>query len=418
MYDVIVISDDSRILYDGTLGSGDTVLVSGTESSGKFKGDVVITRNDKIVAEIHTSCSQPIGVGMEFGGLKVVTGRSVDGGPFCEDDCEPVQEYFTVTDSQIKMRIANDGTSPLQISSIYAEWPDGKGDLVKIELDGTIWEGSESSPNATIDSNWLDGGRAIEPGDSQELKLSFSGAYPTGAYVLSVVFNNDEGCVLNASIADECSACSGGVTELEFENIGLSNEITISDDSGILYYGTLQPGETVLVKGTESSGKFKGDVEITREGEVVSKIHTSCSQPIGVGMDFGGLKVVSGRSVDGGTFCNDCEPVVDSFSDDYGKSLEMRIANDGSTPLQISSITAQWTSTADLIKIELDGTIWEGAMSSGTAVDSNWLSDVKRSIDAGDNDVLKLSFSDEIVYEQLTVEFNNNCTLTGPSTSD
>ena len=196
----VVIEDNNAVLFSDFMATGDaTPTLEGTKSDGKFDGDVEIHLDGHLVADIHTSCSQPIGVGMEFGGFEVVSGRSKDGGPFCAADCKPTQLSFEVKDDEVKMRIANSGQTPLQISRIEVEWPAGKKDLEKIEFDGTIWQGAAPPPSFTVDSGWSGSptDRALDPGDDHDLKLRFDDKQRTGSHRLHVEFTN--GCFLEAS---------------------------------------------------------------------------------------------------------------------------------------------------------------------------------------------------------------------------
>jgi hypothetical protein len=192
----IKVKDGSGTLFEGVLlTNNETGLIEGSKDDFKFDGDVKIYRDTVLVSNVHTSCSQPIGVGMQFGDLEVVAGHSIAGGDFCEADCEAVQLSFTVQDDQVKMLILNDGIAPLQISSIFAEWPNGKGNLKQIDLNGKIWEDKPVPAGTTIDSDWLsDTNRALKSGDDQELRLVFTGKEKNGEHFLLVNFTN--GCTL------------------------------------------------------------------------------------------------------------------------------------------------------------------------------------------------------------------------------
>ena len=130
-----------KLLFAATLmDGGETGTLNGTRSDGKFNGDVSIWVDGVRVAKIHTSCSQPIGIGMVFGGFEVVSGASKDGGDFCPADCQPSQLNFEVQDDEVRFKILNEGETPLQIQKLVLEWPEAKGALVKIQFDGTIFE--------------------------------------------------------------------------------------------------------------------------------------------------------------------------------------------------------------------------------------------------------------------------------------
>ena len=56
---------------------------TGTTKQGTLGPEIWIFVGDDIVAEIHTSCSQPIGPGLVVGDFEVVYGESKNGGPLC-----------------------------------------------------------------------------------------------------------------------------------------------------------------------------------------------------------------------------------------------------------------------------------------------------------------------------------------------
>ncbi len=190
-----------KLLFAGTLmAGGETGTLSGTRSDGKFNSNVSIWVDGVRVANVHTSCSQPIGVGMVFGGFEVVSGASRNNGPFCPADCAPAQLNFEVKDDELKFKIANNGTTPLQIQKIVVEWPEDKGDLKKIEFDGTIFEQNVPWQAGPVEFSQFEGDpgdRSLEAGDDHELKLRFDDKTKDGLHYVRVEFNS--GCVIEAS---------------------------------------------------------------------------------------------------------------------------------------------------------------------------------------------------------------------------
>ena len=319
----VEIEDNNALLFSGLMPTGaETPTLEGTKSDGKFDGDVRIYADGSLVASIHTSCSQPIGVGMEFGGFEVTSGRSKDGGPFCEADCQPTQVAFEVKDDELKMRIANSGETPLQISRIVVEWPAGKGNLEKIEFDGTIWQGAVPPTSFMIDSGWSGSPtqRALDPGDDHDLKLRFRDKETNGYHFLRVEFTN--GCLLEADSDTPVGAswdCSKPIDALTmiWDGAGIVDVEAWKGAVGSTSLGTISnvgPGTEVTFTGFAGS---PNDViwQIFQNGVSVgeSKFHLSCSDSEMDGPEDCGSRQGNGKSNDSGLI-NDWlfEGIVDS----------------------------------------------------------------------------------------------------------
>ena len=433
IYDDNNINPD-KLLFAGTLGiNEETGTLFGTKSDGKFDGDVTIWVGGVKVASIHVSCSQPVGVGMVFGGFEVVSGASINGGDFCPTGCRPLELNFEVTDDQVKYRILNDSETPLQIQRLVLDWPEAKGSLKKIDFDGTIFEQIVPwQPGGVVITDFIgdEANRALAAGDDHELKLHFTTKTTAGVHFVRVEFNS--GCAVEATAGDDpgdqCAPCAGGVTQLNFKNVtGAPAAVEIYDDADakpdkLLFAATLMDGgETGTLNGTRSDGKFNGDVSIWVDGVRVAKIHTSCSQPIGIGMVFGGFEVVSGASKDGGDFCPaDCQPSQLNFEvqDD---EVRFKILNEGETPLQIQKLVLEWPEAKGaLVKIQFDGTIFESVVpwQAGPVEITEFIGpEGDRTVAAGDNHELKLFFSDKTLggLHSVRVEFNSGCVIEADS---
>ncbi len=108
-----------------------------------------------------------------------------------------------------------------------------------------------------------------------------------------------------------CGGCRGGVTSLTLRYNGSTANAHIQvfqKKDQIVFDGTVQPGETFTFSGTERDGKLGSEITIEVNGQVDTKLHTSCSKPIGPGLVSGDFEVVAGRSKDGGPLC----PVAES----------------------------------------------------------------------------------------------------------
>lgn len=95
--------EDSRDVYlDRTVQPGEIFEIIGTKSDGKFqKNELDIFIDGDKDADIHVSCSDPIGPGSTFGSFTVIAGQSRSGGAFCPidpPDPEPDPRKYCVAD--------------------------------------------------------------------------------------------------------------------------------------------------------------------------------------------------------------------------------------------------------------------------------------------------------------------------------
>ena len=104
----------------------------------------------------------------------------------------------------------------------------------------------------------------------------------------------------------ECGPCEGGVTSLTLQYNGTTAADVIvkaKKNNVILFDDTVLPGGMFTVVGADKHGKLGSEIKILVDGVEYTKIHTSCSQPIGIGMAFGDFEIVGGESLKGGAFC-------------------------------------------------------------------------------------------------------------------
>ena len=107
--------------------------------------------------------------------------------------------------------------------------------------------------------------------------------------------------------ADECSECDGQVTQLTLRDIGTVTDAHVQVDqkkgSKAVFNGTVQPGDTFTFTGTDKHGTLGTEISIKVNDTLNTKIHTSCSQPIGPGLMAGDFEVVEAYSRNGGLIC-------------------------------------------------------------------------------------------------------------------
>ena len=103
-----------------------------------------------------------------------------------------------------------------------------------------------------------------------------------------------------------CGECKGKVTELTLKYNGTDAavvEVQQKKSMQIIFSGLVQPGDTFTFTGTEKHATMGTDILIFVDGILNTKIHTSCSQPIGPGLISGDFMVIAGYSRNGGPLC-------------------------------------------------------------------------------------------------------------------
>lgn len=101
---------------------------------------------------------------------------------------------------------------------------------------------------------------------------------------------------------DQGSECSGKVNSLTLKYLGTTaGTITVvGTKSGTSYFsGTVQPGGTFSFA-APAGESFGTNIDFTLNGQYLQSIHTSCSQPIGIGMTWGSFLILDGSSLVGG----------------------------------------------------------------------------------------------------------------------
>ncbi len=121
-----------------------------------------------------------------------------------------------------------------------------------------------------------------------------------------------------------CGKCEGKVTELTLKYLGHMNNAHIvvkqKKNRAVVFNGVVQPGQTFSFMGSYK-GTLGTEISVYVNRHLNTKIHTSCSQPIGPGLVFGDFEVIAGESLRGGPLCPvECVEDDDGGSDDDSSS--------------------------------------------------------------------------------------------------
>ena len=105
-----------------------------------------------------------------------------------------------------------------------------------------------------------------------------------------------------------CGECEGQVTELTLRYLGKRRTHVrvlqkLKKDNVVLFQGRVEPGELFSFEGANKKGTMGSKIHIIVNRKLNTRIHTSCSEPIGPGLVMGQFEVVEGTSRVGGLLC-------------------------------------------------------------------------------------------------------------------
>ncbi len=102
--------------------------------------------------------------------------------------------------------------------------------------------------------------------------------------------------------------CDGRVTDLTLQyNGSASADILVEGKKGtdrmVVFDGNVAAGGQFSFVGWDKHGTLGTEINIYVDGGEPTMIHTSCSQPIAIGMVFGDFEIIDGNSRNGGQLC-------------------------------------------------------------------------------------------------------------------
>ena len=361
-----------------------------TVSDSSFDSNSVFTLSNgggTETLEIHTSCSQPLAVGDVFGSLTVTAINGNDGGA----DVTYFYEVTNLGDLLTGVSIADD-----KLGDIAGPLSLDAGESQIFQATTNIFE---TTTNTAFASGALANGEIC----------------PTPAAEDSVT----------VTVEEPCDVCKGGTVELTLEYQGASEANVVVYDDGsakadkILFQGLVPAGGLITVTPRPGQDKLNNDISIYVNGAFNTKIHTSCSQPIGPNAVFGDFQVVEARSKDNGRMCplNACEPqAADSLEFD-GDKLKWEVTNNGDLGLEVDRVSIVWPAAfGNLVEMKVDGTFFKGSLPPTSAVvDSGWDGDAKdRTIKPGDTKTFEFKFENDVSLVgdvDIVVDFTAGCTI-------
>ena len=136
-----------------------------------------------------------------------------------------------------------------------------------------------------------------------------------GTYNVVLTVTDNEGAtgtttalilVSSPIIPEDCRECKGKITELTIQ-YKRDNTATIKVEQkkeGVIYENIVSPNGQFTLVGADSKGTLGTEISFYVNDILNTKMHTSCSVPVGPGLLSGDFKVISGESKDGGTLCD------------------------------------------------------------------------------------------------------------------
>jgi hypothetical protein len=315
---------------------------TGEKPGDKVPGEVYV--DGVLDVSIHTSCSQPIGPGTKWGSFTVTGGASKKGGKFCDTGpaCGPCEGGVTaltlrydgqreavITVGKPGKEVFRGTVAPGGEFSYTGEKP---GDKVpgEVYVDGALDVSIHTSCSQPIGPGTKWGSFTVTGGASKKGGPFCGGTPPcTGP-----------------DCPQPCGECKGKVTTLTLRNDGAAAQVTVVEKDGQqIFAGPVGAGETFTFSGRDKSGTMGTAITVTGNGQATA-IHTSCSQPIGVGLRFGPYTVVAGASLTGGAFCGappppcpDCPTPMDC-GPCKGKVTQLTLRYTGAGPTMVT-VTAK-----------------------------------------------------------------------------
>jgi hypothetical protein len=309
----------THTLFEGVVQPGEEFTVEGANARGTLEPVIHIHVNGRMDTPIPTSCEGIFGAGLRRGSFEVTAAESAEGGKVCLDDpdgegegegeeeegcCEGQVDALVLryngdkADARVRI-LQRDGSRDVVVFNEVVQ-PGGEieiegenrngtfGSVIRIFVDGALNARIHTSCSEPI-------GPGLVKGDFEVV----SGTSRVGGELCPI----EEG-----GGSSDCGDCEGQVTALTLKYNGdeaAQVRITQRDRSRQVpvFRGEVQPGGEISFHGVARQGTFGSVLQVYVAGRLNTRIHTSCSEPIGPGLVRGDFEVVAGSSRHGGKLC-------------------------------------------------------------------------------------------------------------------
>jgi hypothetical protein len=321
---------DDVIVFDDTVQPNGIFSFSGQDKKNTLGTEIIVYVNGVENARLHTSCSKPIGPGVTAGDFEVTDGSSRNGGKLCPEDTPPNSDDCSECDGKVTDLVMQyNGSADATI--VVEQKKDG--DIV---FDATVMAGQSFSFTGTDKKGTLGTEIIIYVNGVENTRIHTSCSKPIGPGLVSGDFEVLEGASQNGGELcpvedettppnnDDCSECDGKITNLDMQfNSTTAATIVVEQkkDGAIVFDDMVGAGESFSFSGTDKKGTLGTEITIYVDGVENTRIHTSCSVPVGPGLVSGDFEVLGGASLNGGELCaventNDDDDNHDDDNDD------------------------------------------------------------------------------------------------------
>lgn len=246
-----------------------------------------------------------------------------------EPTCDVVIVFDKLEDDKIKWKVTNTGKIVATLDTLTVNFPPEYGSIKEVKLDGAIFKKGDSTvypngvpPGATIgQTGWTNPDvtkRQLDPGEERTLEVVFTQKSKGGGWVdidsagtatfeescalwlikpsaceigkpTALIFQyTGEDCVDGNDQASDKWSCSGDPSEAEPIQVVMTKDADKFDVSP----SSIRIGESFEIRKTDG-GDFPSEIKFDiRQDDVTLqslKIHTSCSQPLSEGDQFGSV---------------------------------------------------------------------------------------------------------------------------------
>lgn len=311
------------VLFEGTVEPGGEISIEGGNRAGTLAPVIHIFVDGKLNTPIPTTCDGISGAGLKRGDFEVLEATSSQGGKICnegegEGEGEEEEEDACCEGQVNALTLRYNGTEAAEVKITQKDGPrqvtvftadavapgeeitiEGKnkrgtfGSVIQIFVDDKLHTRIHTSCSEPI-------GPGLERGDFEVVE----GTSRIGGDLCPIEDGEGEG------EPSSCSACEGQVTDLTLRYIGTEADATIrvlqqdgKRKNVEVFEDEVQPGGTFTFEGATKKGTFGPALRLYVNGKLDTRIHTSCSEPIGPGLVSGHFEVVEGFSREGGRLC-------------------------------------------------------------------------------------------------------------------
>ena len=310
------VSDKNDVYYDGPLQPGQTITLTPLPGDNKLKNNLDFEIDGVLNADVHTSCSYPIYVGLIFGDFEITTGTSRNNGDFCEPETnatcscpEAEPECQECDGGTILLELQFNGTSSANVvikdgGSVYFNGSASPGDilsLVPLPGDHKLKNSLDLIVNGTVQ------------GDIHtSCSVPIGPGMVVGDFTITKAVSRNNGPMCPVEDIPEQDAdceCAGGTARLDIKFTGNNIiDLTVRDGNNIFFDGTVSPGDTIILLPLPGANRLKNNLDFFVDGQEAAYVHTSCSNPIFIGMTFGDFEITYGASRNNGPFCGAGDP--------------------------------------------------------------------------------------------------------------